>query len=575
MESPKQTLDELFGNPHVRAGISIQAHLGALSDRLPNQKKLSPERLAIETTLLPYFTAFQPPKIRSWALAALTNGDAKSVHVRLGLTAAVVRLPVALRYCPACRAEMLAQQDELYWRRDHQLPGVLVCPRHYVPLADSQIIPAQTGKHEFIAADVNNCPPDPLPPAWANNAITITSLRCIAQASATLLTAPPPALPLARWGEQYRAALMARGFGKGTKINQFALLEAYLTHFGPILDLLPEAAPAAWLEGMTRKHRKAIAPLRHILLRLILEALPISAVASPFGKGPWPCRNPLAPHCGHSVITDCHTHKQGGKTIGVFSCSCGYKFSQAAEPGSRIRILDLGPLFETRLRELLAFAKSLRAAARALSVDPKTVLRHAQRLGLPTPWKAHPKRFTAVNLTSETIRTRWSTAHQNAPHLSLTQLRKLFPAEYFWLYRHDRDWLKTQPPFPIEPSGGRQRHDWQAIDAATAALLRVNAAQLRAETPPVLITRSALERSLGQPGWLDRRLKNLPLCTADLNHLLESREEFQCRRIAWAIEELNRKGLSLKTWRIRRLAGLPKSCAPSVEATLRAVGDST
>lgn len=570
-DSPKQTLDELFGNRHVRAGIALQSDLGALFARLPPRCRLTPEKLATEATLFPYLTAFQPQEVRDWALAMLIDGSAESVHVRLGLAAGAVRLPAALRYCPVCRVEMHALYGELYWRREHQLPGVLVCSVHGVPLADSLVRPAEANQHEFIVSDEGNCPPDLAPPTWAGNPEPMKLLRDIAQANANLLATSSPARPLAEWGEYYRAALVARGFGKGTvSIDQAAFLDAYLAYFNPILDVLPEAAPDLWLEGMARKHRKAFAPLRHVLLSLLLDALPLLICPQPFGPGPWLCRNPLAEHHGQPVITDCFTHEEGGRTIGVFRCSCGYAFSEAAEQGSRMRILDLGPLFEIRLRELLAARTGLRATARALAVDPNTVLRYVDKLGLSSGWKPRQKRRTLPAIDRDTVRTRWSAAYLASPHLPRKRLRATLPAEYAWLYRHDRDWLKAQPPFSAGSSSGRQRYDWPAIDAATAANLRHGAARLRVETPSVPVTRAALEHCLGKPHWLAKRLTKLPLCAAALEELTEPLETFQCRRVAWAVEELHRQALPIAVWRLRRLAGLRDRCAPSVEAALRA-----
>jgi hypothetical protein len=555
-ESPKQTLDELFGNRYVRAGVALQANLASLCSHLPLQRKLTPERLTRDGTLFPYLTAFEPPEVQEWTLMMLTEGNAEAVYVRLGLVAGVVRCPTFLRYCLACRAEMLTVLGELYWKRVHQLPGLLVCPQHGVPLANSMVCPAAINQHEFIAADEVNCPPDPPQPAWGLDQPAMKLLQDIAQASAAILADPPLARPFVAWGEYYRAALVLRGFGKGiSNIDQESLLEAYQTHFGSIFSILPEAAPDRWLEGMTRKHRKAVAPLRHVLLRLLLDAIPLSTGSRLLDCGPWPCRNPLADHHGQPVVTDCHTHIEGGKTIGVFRCSCGYAFSQAAEPGSRGRILDRGPAFSVRLRELLSIGTGLRATARALSVDTNTIRHYVNKP--PT-------------LDGESIRARWSAAHSDAPELSRKQLRSRLPAEYAWLYRHDHDWLESHPPYPMHRLGGKQRRDWPTIDATMAAELRQCAAQMRAEAPPIPITRAALERTLGKPAWLDTRLKKLPTCAVALNELTEPLEAFQRRRIAWAVEELHRLGKPVLIWRLRRVAGLPEHCAPSVEAALQA-----
>jgi len=370
---PKLTLEDLFGSRTIRAAVDLQPGLGPLSSRLPPSRGLTAEVLARDFTLYPYLTAFQPESIRRAVLAALTEGDAGWIHARLGLTASTVRAPSALHYCPACRVRMLTCHGELYWRRAHQLPGVLVCPDDGVPLADSRAVPNFAGQHEFLAADEDNCPAAAPEPAWSADPETVALLTDIARASAALLAEPPPAREIADWGDPYHAALAARGFGKGShSLDQTRLVEAFAGMFGTVLDLLPGGDGLDWLAAIGRKHRKAFHPLRHLLLRLFLDTQPILAAPRPFGSGPWSCRNPLADHRGQPVITSVDTHREDGKTIGRFACSCGYVFSLAEGEDSRPRILDLGPLFETGLRRLIATGTSLRGTARALQVDPGT-----------------------------------------------------------------------------------------------------------------------------------------------------------------------------------------------------------
>ncbi|MBU2848648.1 transposase [Acidithiobacillus ferriphilus] len=572
--NPKLAQEEFFGRRNVRAGVFLQTELNRLANHLPPRRGLTAERLVHDTTLLPYLTAFQTPEVRDWALAALCgeNGDADAVYARLGLAASIVRLPNALRYCPVCRMEMLDRYSELYWRRDHQLPGVLVCPTHAAPLADSRVFLAQTGQHEFIAANEENCPANPMLPNWSDRAKTMTLLQEIAKASASVLVNPPKPQSLQRWGEECRWALRARGFGRGhSYIDQPALREAYLTHFGGIIDVLPEAAPDGWLETITHKHRKSFAPLRHILMQQLIDSHGRVEDVHPFGLGPWLCRNPLADHYGQPVITDCHLHEEGRKTIGVFRCTCGYAFSTA--PNSRPRILSLGALFEIRLRGLVRTGTGLRATARALHVDSNTVLRYVAKLGLSTPWKNRPEPAKLPPIDRSGMRAAWNNAHAAAPDLARKQLRMRIPEVYAWLYRHDREWLNVQPPAPALPFPHKARINWAAIDAETAEILQRESQILLTNVPPVAVTRAALERTLGRRGWLEKRLHKLPLCSAVLREVTESDEAFQCRRVEWAEAELRRQGLPVQVWRLRRLAGLPEYCTEAVEFTLRRAED--
>lgn len=280
--SPKRTLDVLFGNRSVRAGVLLQGHLQALSEELPPHRGLTPGKLLEDFTLYPYLTAFQPEDVRLAVRDALFLGHAEWVTVRLGLAASRVQGAAALRYCPACRSEMLVRHGELYWRRDHQLPGVAVCPEHGVCLRNSAVCPGSIGQHSFVAADEDNCPEvspdaqDDAPIPW------MVAKRC-----AQLLRSPPAPMPLREWGKHYHHELRQRGFGKGEyRIDQRRLSRDFASWSG-----VPEmSGMESWLGAMARKHRKAFHPLQHILLGLFLDAhapaLPIGCRRTGSGRHP-------------------------------------------------------------------------------------------------------------------------------------------------------------------------------------------------------------------------------------------------------------------------------------------------
>lgn len=560
---------DAFNSHDVHAGIFLQTDLQALAANIAPFVDLTARQLAMETTLLPYVTAYQPQAVRDWAMAALAGGDvdARAFGPRLG-----VRFSSKLRYCTTCQMEMLKQQGELYWRRNHQLPGVLVCPTHGSPLADSLVTLIDTGVRDYAVPDTANCPLSPEPPYWANQPDVVELLTEISIVSAGLLFNPPPACPLLERGVEIRDSLRGRGLVRGRcGIDQPALTRDFRNLFGPILNVLPEAAPNKWLVQIAHKHHSAFAPLRHVLINRLIETLPPLKASNPFGTGPWPCRNPLADHFGELAVTDCALHKTTrGKTIAVFRCSCGYAFSTAPDPASRARILDRGQLFESRLRELVVTETKLRNVARALHVSPGGVKHHISRIGLKVPWNLRPRGGKTPRIDREAMRSGWEGEHIAAPKLTRTQLRNRIPRVYDWLYRYDRDWLKTQPPDATTKGANPSRMDWPSIDAETAETIKLEAARLSAQDPPQRVTRPALERALGTRGRLSR-LHHLPLCAKALIEVLESVEQFQRRRIIWAAEKLRERGEPISMHRLRKLARLEWRCAPSVVSFLRKV----
>lgn len=516
--SPKRTLEDLFGSRNIRATVDLPGHLAALSRRLPADRGLTPERLATDFTLFSYHAAFQPPAVVADVLTTLIDGKTDGIHLRLGITATTVSAPAALRYCPLCHAGALARWGERFWRRAHQLPGVLVCPDHDAPLLDSSMVPGHGHQHEFIAADEDACHTDDPSPAWAEDAGCRTILRDIALRSAALLGVPPRGAEPADLTARHRNALIDRQFASAHgRVDQRRLHDAFTTLFAPACSVLPELTDTTWLASIARKSRHAFHPLHHILFGLFLN---------------------------HSAPA-----------------------SRATERPPR-RIVATAE-FADRLRDLVTQGASLRATARALAVDTNTVRLHAARLGLDTPWRPliRPKADPKAD-AGPAIRERWLELQRQQPHLGRKALADQRPAEHMWLYRHDQAWLESHSPAVVKRAAPRARVDWTTTDRDLAVALRESAESFLSRIPPVQVTLAALERQLGHPGWIEKRRSKLPETLAVLASLAESVEAFQLRRVAWARQTLEQSEGSAPVWKIHRLAKLPSRLSPAVRQAL-------
>jgi hypothetical protein len=157
---------------------------------------------------------------------------------------------------------------------------------------------------------------------------------------------------------------------------------------------------------------------------------------------------------------------------------------------------------------------------------------------------------------------------QNHADLSRRQLALLLPKEHSWLYRHDREWLEQHSPTALHKKWSDQRVDWEALDRGVAVQLRKFFREMLWEIPLRRVTLSALERRIGQPHWIARRQAKLPECMRVISEVTETIDAFRLRRIAWAVAELDRQALPTRSWRARRLAGLPSVTSPRAEDAL-------
>lgn len=546
--SPSRTNETLFGARHVIASLDLPGFLDTLAARIPPMRGLTVETLIDRTTLYPYYTAFEPAAVRARVRRAMRAGNAEGLHLALGIAAFRAGRVTRLRFCHECQLEMLARYGELSWRRDQQLPGVLVCPEHGTPLLESRVSVTRGSRHAYIAARPGNCPRQSRPLIGGFDDLALDRLRAVARRSAALLKESVEARTFAGWSACYRDRMVRAGLARSpAKMDQRTLERAFRAYYGGALAALPEILDEGrftgdWLAKMVQKHRHAVHPLHHVLLEDFLAAQ--EEVPKPFGSGPWPCLNPLARHRSRPVVTDLREHRESGRIVGVFSCACGYVYARSYDPRTRTlgrtRFRSYGPLFAPELSRSLAAGISLRQIATRLALDPKTVVSLARELGMPVPWSLKPSRKPRTDSRA-------------------TSRARKRPA--------------TARASKKRSSDEKARSDWSKIDAAWVARLEAAATEIRKTSPPVRVSLAELERRIGTRGWIGKRRAKLPLTIARIAKLTETIEDFQQRRIFYCIEALQETGEPLQPWLVMRKAGLRSNSLGRIREALDAKAD--
>ena len=539
--SPIQSMEALFGRRLVVASIDLPGYLQVLADRLSPGFGWTADRMIDELTLLPYYTAFQPAEVAQRARAAMKRGATDGLLIRLGMATFRVGRVTRLRFCSVCLREMRERHGEGYWRRDQQLPGVLVCPDHGHPLQMSAVSMTAQSRHVYLSVDRNTCPWNAPAVVDSGNGRVLAALLKLAEASCSLLENPGSHKTLCQWTRHYRQGLQVAGLASSAlRIDQQRLGAAFRGHHREVLELMPgliagKRFQGDWLAAMGRKHRKAFHPLQHLLLQDFLDHQ--ETTSGPFGDGPWPCLNPLARHRHKLTIPTVRLHRNHGHLVGVFACQCGYSytrsfFSQSGAVGPP-RFQAYGPMLEPVLREMIQMGQGLRVTAHRLELDPKTVVKLAGERGIAVPWKSRSQAVHVPQDAPKTLRTR-----------------------------------KGGPDDNREKKATRSRINWLDVDRQVCLRVRRAAQQLREMTPPVRVCPLQIERRCWNRGWLSKRASKLPESMACLRQEVESVEQFQQRRARWVIREMDQADEPLLVWRILRKAGLRFSHAALIERLL-------
>lgn len=502
-------LKHVFGRRFASASLDLPGWIGHLAAALPAERGLTADALIGQMTLFPYYTAYVPDPLRSDCRVAMCAGTVSGWHMRLGITAFRIRRVRSLRICSQCLQDMQLRYGELYWRRSHQLPGVLVCPEHGCALQHSAIKLGDRGRFEYVAASDVECSPN-CPQVQLPGGHGLALLWEIARRSAELLVYPVEARDFAAWTAHYRLRMARSGLAWSARRMKVAdLLASFHEYYGDAMACLAAACEGIslsdeWLPRMVRKHRKVAHPLQHIMLEAFFDSRAHSV--GPFGAGPWPCCNPLAPHAGSLTVASVTRHRNRGHDVGVFACSCGYvytrRFIQASGVLELPRVRQFGPLLDVELRRLVERGSKLRPAARALGIDPKTVARRAHELRLNVTWKDPPRRDMRIETLAHSV------VNPVRGRVHIPRAKRL------------------------------ARENWTEIDATLAKGIHLEADSIRKIEPPHRVRRAELERRVSRRDWISKRLHKLPKCTAALAEETEDAAAFHDRRVRWAVQAL-------------------------------------
>lgn len=509
-------------NLEVLAVETAQADHGAYVDRLIDN-----------ATLFPFYTAFLPASLRENARAALRSSGA-GLYTRLGLAAFRVPGPRHLHFCPDCFDEMQASHGDAWWRREHQIPGIMLCALHGRVLRRSEVVLGDLNRHSFIPATNAVCRHDATRVIDRLSDFEKERLFQVACLAVALLVDPPEACEFYETNASYRARLGDVGLMRSAhKVDQPALVAAFRDRWGHVDQRIPglglsEDVERSWLAAMVRKGRRAAHPLQHLLLRELLNGLSIVPAVQPFGTGPWVCRNPMADHYGQSVIESPRLRRGGDVVYGDFACECGYLYTRRCSANGEIgepRYRRFGPLLVPALKASLSRGDSLRSTAASLGIDPKTLMREAATAGIELPWNTAPSGKVPLPRSESTERKRKSAGRR------------------------------------------RLKCDWRGIDTDLSAAARQAASEVLAQNPPVRVTRASLERRVVSKDWVQKRSGKLPKAVRAINELAETTDGFRSRRMAWHAKQAFAAG-DLRPCEIQRKAGLPTAWLPRIKTMI-------
>lgn len=555
----RDTLHDLF-NKHTHVVTShLPSQLDVLVSVLPYALKLTAQDIIDRHTIFPYFRPFLTERQVALSLIAMRGNSGTGLKTLMGLIASQMGGGNCYRYCEQCAEFDIRVFGQAYWHRIHQLPAVQVCVEHNALLVELEASWVAQHRHSlFLPMETDVICHSRRAAISEQQKVRMLSLSVLSQQVLESGLVPIPAVTLR---STYCALASDLGLTQASgriRITEFARRiqqeTQSLSTRGALRSL--QSGDAGWALSLLRKTRTSTHPLKHLVL---LQCLNGSFEHLKMGSAG--VRKNGALSTTHSPPTD---------------------------------VLDSG--LTHSLREMLVESKySLRRCAQLLNKSVTTLRVEAGRLGITIakrPKKLYGATMAVLQeaLQSTTPLNTLSKRHQIST-VSLYRLLRMYPKvaearkqrifehersrrrkrfslgyrnnlarslpDYTWLYRHDKHWLnqaidavnhRTSPNSP--------RIDWEKRDHQFAEAVRLQSKVLYAQEKPVRVSKSSLGRTIGILSTLEKHLAKLPLTAAALETCVETTEQFQCRRIHWAIRQILAQQDSVPIWQLARKAGL-------------------
>jgi len=377
------------------------------------------DQIAERMTLYPYFASLLPEEAAIRLLEEMLTRPVNHRPMRL-------EMPGKLRYCDECLASDRAMGQAQYWRREHLLPNVLICPRHERWLVEVELGRNRTTLPWPTPQSVVGCGKE------VNLHVTASQhdacLR-IAQISASLLHSKVSVVPETLLSH-FRNSARAGGFAHGIdKIRGRDFMHALVQHFGESflrhIGLMLRTY-SGWLQfAMTRGLSVGLVA-RTVVLAEFLSSLPTSDC-----DDAWPfC--PIVQSM-HGAFHPVSLRQSLGNGY-LAKCSCGVAFTYKGV----VNGFPQNPK-PTRYDFLAEEVKRLRdagwsklAIATELQISHSTVRRLCRQSHLAGNGVLSPEARNAMSKEWQQLKKTWGSA---------SAASRVNPSLYLRMLRYSREYL--------------------------------------------------------------------------------------------------------------------------------------
>ncbi len=447
-------------------------------------------------TILPFYLALKPHHLAIDAITSMSGPSLGSLKYQLGLLTGRFGAAHPLKICVQCANADVADHGVAYWRLDHQLPTVWLCPIHDTPLRFNTLKTAGVSRFNWLLpepAEFESASYFAFEPTQGQ----YRSLKAIARISLRLLHLPGnQSIDIATLLNTYRSRLLQ--IKRLTQKGQFRLNLIGKEYFEfistlttvPFYQGLPQTEHESinQVGRLLRQPRSNPNPIRHVLLISCLfkswknfwcqyqqTLLNRSTITNLIQSNTEEHANVTKRQyfldlLMHQNLSISQAAAQSG--VDVYT-GIGWAKSISKGFAKRPKILKGSKL--VKLIRLIHAGKDKSEIAQACGISVQTVSRFLRaNLDLADSWEA-----TRFQNKREQERSTWRTAMDAGQDYGIKHIRMLEPATYAWLYRNDRAWLeRANKKVPGLRIVNKSNVDWSKRDKELSKLIQTTAYEL-------------------------------------------------------------------------------------------------
>ena len=143
------TCMQLFGRRRLGLAHDFPTGLQALAQRAGGSLGAT-EDIIKDRTVLAFYAPFRPAEMFERATRKMSSDGIGSLKYELGLLTSGLGAAHPLKACPSCLANDHQHFRVAHWRRNHQLPGVWICPDHGDALLLSTLKLDQKARFQWV-----------------------------------------------------------------------------------------------------------------------------------------------------------------------------------------------------------------------------------------------------------------------------------------------------------------------------------------------------------------------------------------------------------------------------------------